>query len=554
MNKSPYDNLTPVTIDEVPHYVDVEIEDTPEEVITPEKPSGKTVALTGAPRYTTLPIKNRKKSTEYILPFEDTLLVPDTMPDMAEILFAEGNIQLSGNRKYSNNDIVSGNITFYTIYRPEISKNQPAEIIKSSIPFKSHDMWSDSESSSYRIKATLRNLTCEKYNERKFLAKGEIVFTITEIAQFQLTIFKGLDDTQFICRNETIKLTDLCFEKEETSEISQEVNMNSDEPSPVKILKESVETVEIHKQITSGKLVINAAIISRILYNGETDGEMQLCSRTLKTEFTQFIPVKDDLDPALISIDFDDSDIHVSVASNRQFLLHGQVTTIVCGYCHQEVTMVSDAYHKTYETAFDVEETLLNDAKGTVSGEISSREVISINENEYTPAQLLTGCCTSVDITVRPDGSRLIIDGSIPVKILALTSDSVPFAIDCVVPMRGALELPDGCQNCKVDFTCIIRDFWFSEINSRQLEVNISAFITVWLDNESKFVTLQNISLHETDDTIYQYSISLHTISDSETLWNIAKRYKGNVDDIARLNNIDSSHQLCSGSKILIMK
>ena len=266
----------------------------------------RTTPMPQPPQYTNLSIKNRRAKSEYILPFEESLLVPDTMPDMSEILFAEASVYTSkpAGSRYEPNDFISGDITYYTVYRPDAGDNCPVDVIRSSIPFKTDKCWGSSRDSTFRASASIRAVKAEKVNERKFIARGELIFRVTEISQQELPVFRESADPELVCRHDSVKAADLTFEAEETTDISQEINIKEGDPEPVKILKESIRIIENHKQITSGKLVINAVISSNILYLGDSDGEQKLCRLENRTDFTQFIPVKGDLDVSMISADY----------------------------------------------------------------------------------------------------------------------------------------------------------------------------------------------------------------------------------------------------------
>ena len=221
-----------------------------------------------SPVYSKSSVKNRCSLREYILPFEESLLVPDTMPDMAEIFFTEGKLSLVQNNKasYEFGDTLSGEITLYTVYRPDSSSDSPVDVIKSSIPFKTDKCWSGDENSTFKVTLLLKSSRAEFINERKFAAKGEISIRITEISKKELNIFKSIDDTDFVKQESTVSITDLNFETEELAEISQEIKINEEQPEPAKILKQTINIAEAHKQITSGKLVINEVINKQILY------------------------------------------------------------------------------------------------------------------------------------------------------------------------------------------------------------------------------------------------------------------------------------------------
>ena len=316
----------------------------------------RTTPMPQPPQYINLSIKNRRVKSEYILPFEESLLVPDTMPDMSEILFAEASVYTSkpAGSRYESNDFISGDITYYTVYRPDAGDNCPVDVIRSSIPFKTDKCWGSSRDSTFRASASIRAVKAEKVNERKFIARGELIFRVTEISQQELPVFRESADPELVCRHDSIKAADLTFEAEETTDISQEINIKEGDPEPVKILKESIQIIENHKQITSGKLVINAVISSNILYLGDSDGEQKLCRLENRTDFTQFIPVKGDLDVSMISADFTGSELKMNISGSDEFQLQGQVKTIICGYSDTELPMVCDAYHKSRDIGFDL--------------------------------------------------------------------------------------------------------------------------------------------------------------------------------------------------------
>ena len=516
----------------------------------------RTTPMPQPPQYINLSIKNRRVKSEYILPFEESLLVPDTMPDMSEILFAEASVYTSkpAGSRYESNDFISGDITYYTVYRPDAGDNCPVDVIRSSIPFKTDKCWGSSRDSTFRASASIRAVKAEKVNERKFIARGELIFRVTEISQQELPVFRESADPELVCRHDSVKAADLTFEAEETTDISQEINIKEGDPEPVKILKESIQIIENHKQITSGKLVINAVISSNILYLGDSDGEQKLCRLENRTDFTQFIPVKGDLDVSMISADFTGSELKMNISGSDEFQLQGQVKTIICGYSDTELPMVCDAYHKSRDIGFDLAAQPVTAVTGTVCGEISAREVINIDDSLSRPEQLVCGSCSISEISGRLENGRIVIEGSIPVTILALDENNVPFAVQSAVPLRGSLEMPASGDDSTIEVNAQVKEFWYDEINSRQLEVNISTAISVWICRTATFSSVSDICFRESDEPAATAPIAVYVTGSRDTLWDIAKRYKCDADAIASRNHLDPSKPLVEGTKLLIMR
>ena len=535
------------------------------------KSAAKTVPFENAPQYSRINIKNLLGRCEYILPFEESLLVPDTMPDMQNVLFAEGRVDLTQPEKasYGKDDFLSGDITVYTVYSPvspdSVSpvsgpaaySSSPIDVVKSSIPFKTDKCWDKALGDNFRVSLSVKSLTADIINERKFTVKGELLIKITEIADKELKVFKSSDDDRLITAAGKAIATDLVHEDTETTEISQEITVRDDLPSPVKILKEDIDISEIHRQITSGKLVINASIHSRVLYIGETDsGDMKTASLTNKTDFTQFIAMDNNADADMMHIGFNGGSLKINVENKDKFLLQGNVITHIQVYENKEVSTVTDAYHKARDIHFDPDTKKLYAVRGTVSGEISAREVVNLSEASGKTESLLCGSCFVSSISGSREKGRIIIEGSMPVKLLAMDDNGLPFTIEHTVPVRGSLEMPSSVSD---DITDIyvdtdVKEFWFDGINARQVEINTSLNIKVWIAGEENFCTIENLCFAETAEPAKHIPMAVYVVGSGDTLWDVAKRYRSDVDALASLNELDPQKPLPEGAKLFIAK
>lgn len=516
----------------------------------------RTSPLAKAPQYTKSSLKNRCSIREFILPFEESLLVPDTMPDMTEIFFTEAKVSVTrtGKTSYGPGDTLSGEITFYTVYRPDIRSNSPLDVIKSIIPFRTDKCWGNSETSVFKVSVSAGSCKADMLNERKFTAKGELSIHLTEIMTKEINILKNIDDPDFMLQEDTVDITELTFETEETAEISQEIKISDNDCSPAKILKEDIKIVETHKQITSGKLIINAVINTQILYISREDGDNKLCSINSKTDFTQFIVLKSGSDMDLVKAEFLSDDLNVTIDNSSGFVLEGNVRILIQGYKNRETKIISDAYHKEKDLKFDISLQPVCNIKETVSGEISAREVISIDEDKPKPGKLLCGSIQQSSVTGRFEGSRIIIEGSLPVKVLALDENNEPFIIESTIPLRGSLDAASAESRSSADIWSVIKDIWIDNINSRQVEINVSVSIEVWVNALQEFKTLENLCFAERKDSQDRVSMALYIVGPGDTLWDIAKKYKSDINALAQFNQIDTSAPLPEGMKLFITK
>ena len=519
--------------------------------------------------YDNVRLRNWRRTWEYTLSFEETLLVPDTMPDMIQILFSEGHATPAqpGKTHYTSSDTYSGEILLFTVYRPDGGSETPVDVVRSTISFETNACWESSgtQSSStqqadsdriYYATVRLKEAEPTRLNERKFQVRGKLCITVTEIQKTELHVLRDTSDQSLILKQETMEAADLIFETEEFADAEQEIAVEEDQPKPVRILKESFAITETHRQITSGKLIISGVLQTQILYLGEDDeGETRICNRSEKTEFTQFIPLQSPLDSNLIKVDFSSDSLKLTIENQDTFQLEGQIRIQVHGYSNTQIPVASDAYHKEKAIHFERENTPLSCLSDVLSGEISAREVVNLTEQDQHPGKLICGSILPCEISAHPEHDRIIIEGSVPVRILALDENERAFVIESEVPLRGALDTsaPTSSLQTAHVFACsAIKDFWIDAINSRQIEINVSATIEVWISGSCEFTSLEHfISKAENPQ---QPAMAIYITSAGDNLWNIAKQYQCDEDTLIQINHLDPADPLKEGTKLLIVR
>ena len=519
--------------------------------------------------YDNIRLRNRRRTWNYTLPFDETLLVPDTMPDMIQILFSEGRVTPSqpGKTHYSSSDTYSGEILLFTVYRPDGGEGTPVDVVRSTITFETSACWGTSSSQNtspsqadsdriYYATVCLKEVEPSRLNERKFQVRGKLCIAVTEIQKTELHVLRDSSDKNLILKQEKKEAADLIFETEEFADIEQEIAVEEGQPQPVRILKESFTITETHRQISSGKLIINGLLQTQILYLGEDDErENQLCCRREKTEFTQFIPLQSQLNSDLIKVDFSGDGLKLAIENQDTFQLEGQVRIRIHGYGSKQIPVASDAYHKEKSIHFDRKVEALSCLTDVLSGEISAREVVNLTQQDQHPEKLICGSILPSNISVHPEHGRIVIEGTVPVRILSLDENGRAFVIKSEVPLRGALNTsasPEALQEADL-FTCsAIKDFWIDTINSRQIEINVNAIIEVWISETREFTTLEHFTARGEDPQ--QPAMAIYITSAGDSLWDVAKHYQCDADALVQLNQIDGDAPLTEGAKLLIVR
>ena len=232
--------------------------------------------------------------------FEEDILVPDTKPDMREILLMDASADiLPAEKRVSpkTDDLlnITGVITLQTIYNSESEDREPVSIT-SKVPYKYQWSLNPMEQAEGVFEPGVRNVEYMIVNERKFRVKITLEFTARLFCEKEMQFFEGLKDEPLQMKRESAAMTCLALVKKD--EVSVDETFSAKEPGlrPKYILKQDFSVMENYRQITTEKVVINGFVFCSLLYSaeaaGEEEGRTAICQHNQRIEFTQFVPLE----------------------------------------------------------------------------------------------------------------------------------------------------------------------------------------------------------------------------------------------------------------------
>ena len=527
----------------------------------------KITPLAGQAVYNELKITAVAQSLDTKIFVEEDILVPDIKPDLISILSMDGKAFLSSKEiqvgQGDDDSIkVTGEVDLQTIYMPDGKDDEPVSIIQSRLPFKTDWQVTASPLSHLVIEPKIERIDYSVINERKFRAKITLGLSLKEYAEKELQLFENLRGEQLELLKETVKMSHIALRKEESVEIAEDLKMKEGSPRPVKILKSDINVVENHKQTTSEKMVINAAVRVNILYLGEEEKDGEVIQKPAfyqgKADFTQFMLMNKEDNLAMSKVAFNDKELEVTISEeeNDCFVLKGSVHTSVEVYQNLEKEVVSDLYHNVRDTTYDYTEKRIEAVLGTGTTEISAREIVDIAEKNGQLGKILYVNGHVKEQKARAEQGRATVEGTLEGTILCIPEDSEkqPFSIKKDIPFRGSMDIPAAEEGMKVDCQIGIKDLWSDKVNGKQAEINGSLQLEVCVIKETSLKLIKNPCFIENKQNKRPSSMVIYITKKNDSLWKIAKRYKTSMESIKTINELNDPVNLQEGSLLLIVK
>lgn len=545
---------------DIPDYALVPAKEMEERVVVP---------ITKGAIYSPVQVTNIREKPKTTITIEEDILVPDTKPDLREILLIDGKSYLSSREveeivKSDDYISLSGEIELQILYLPERQDgNSPIIPIQTRVPFK--DQWHTSLSvgACLVLDCSIEKIDYMVINERKFRVKISLAITAKEYMDSKVDIFEGLADEEIEMLRETVEISNIALRKKDNLAIKEDI-LPKDDLRPENILKQDLSIVENYKQSTGDKVVVNGFVYVNILfsvYQEEADCPPSHSIHQLqeRIEFTQFIPIQQGGQWSGCNVFFNDHDLKVKLTQDEEgrdiFRLEGDLLTYVELYRNTEKEIIIDGYHKQKDFVCDFLEENSRTLTGTIASESSVREILSLESCGHEIDRILYQSAEIMNAESKTEQGKIITEGQLLAKIICLAAgeEETIFTVREEIPFRVVTAMPQISGNEIICHKIYIKDLWAEKINSKQLEFNATVLVCGEVMRPTPFRVLTNPAFEESSVCREPLPMVIYVCKQTDTLWYIAKKFKTSMESIKQTNNMEAD-DLCVGQKLLIVK
>ena len=553
------------------------------------------IPITQGAVYSQVQVTNITETPKTVITLEEDVLVPDTRPDLQEILLITGKVRLANrdiDSMVKNEDSVSltGDVDLQTLYIPEKGGvHGPVISVSSRLSFREQWHMSLEQGASMLLEATVENIDWMVINERKYRVKVMLGIRAIQYQDCRIQLFDGLTEEALETLRETVEITSLGLRKKDVLSVREDLEKKDGDAPPENILMQHISIVENYKQAAGEKVVINGFICVSLLYRSagteplsesggmyreevmnreEKGSSMQLCHLQDRVEFTQFIPLSQPGQWSGSSVCFDDSDLKVKLVQNEAgedvFRLEGDLTTWVNLYRNVEKEIIVDGYHKEKNFVCDFEEASCRTLVGTAAGESTVREIISLESPHGDVEEVLYVTGEILCSESRAESGKIVTEGILSGKMICRTAagsdpaageegTDVCFAVSRELPFRCVTAMPQLTGNEMVSARIYLKDLWAEKISSRQLELNAAVMVCSEAMRQTPLPVLKNPAFEEIRGDWKSKPMAVYIARPEDTLWSIAKHFQSTVDTICQINQMEEG-TLRPGQKLLILR
>lgn len=483
---------------------------------------------------------------------EDDVIVPDTKPDILNTINLNGNVCILKKEVMDGKMKLEGCVNTCVMYIPD-SKNNNLRGLNAEINFtKMLNIDECKENMIVVASFNVKDLECKVLNGRKINIRAGIETCIKLYSNEDLDIIdkvNNIGDIQTL--EKEFKINSLIGSG--TTKIYVKDTLNIEQNDDLEeILKSEINLVDNDIKISYNKVLSKCEVDVKIMYLTQ-DNRIGIVQG--KIPAVGFIDMQNISEDSICDIKNEIKNIVIrpNSAEEHSIYIEIELETLCMAYEKKEINIIQDLYSPTIDLGLSQKKVVTSNNKIIKNKNFtvtSKTNIPDIVQGDLLDVEIVTNI-TKEQIT----SSKIVYEGELMLNfIYSKENNSVNNKIS-KIPFEFFVENPTMEELVNIETTKNIISKNFSVKPNGDIECSIDMeFNTEFYQNISINI-IDNIEVQENKDFAGDYdSLIIYIVQPGDTLWNIAKKYRSTIEQIARMNGIENKDKIYPGQKIYIPK
>ena len=487
--------------------------------------------------------------------YEWDIIVPDSKPDIATIISTDGVVNITGKEIMQDRVVINGNVKITILYiSSDDSKSiKSIENIQNfNCVLELKDLRQNMELNIY---AFVNKISSNMLNSRKINVESVIDFHGIAYDNEEISYIEKMEEENVEYKSKEIKTERMASYFENSFSFNENIEVPVGKSSITEILKIKPEFLVKDIKFANNKIVLRGNILFSTVYLSDTDDD-PVQFMTNEIPINEIIDWKDINEDSIFDYDVFVSNFNYILRDNsdgekRIIKVCGDI--LIKGKTYEELLIcpIVDAY--SLKSNLNLQKNLFNyeEIHHRLSGQFSLKETVSFNSLKDIQKVLLLEIKEDVDSVTITSGV-IKIKGNIAVSMLYISTDGEVCMAKSLVPLEYNVNTDVDSSEALCDLKLQIDSFSYNIVSSDEIDLRINLSYKIIIKNHISQEIVQDIECDKTNCNYEKHGITVFFCDGNENLWDIAKKYKTTVKDIALANELDDNIVVKKGMKLLI--
>ena len=499
--------------------------------------------------------------TESQAVFESDIIVPDTKPDINEILLVDADASVDSAENFRDKVNVNFSINYKILYRSKMG-DLPVTPINYSVKFTSAiNCDSLDTDANISVNCDIEHIDHSLLNDRKINCKSIVKFTVSASCVKEIGLASGITGNDSVqVSKRTYDVSNCVDTVHEKCSISEVITIPGVKPSILEILRNDTALLGKSARIIDGNLVVKGELAITTMYIAADEiKSVQYMENTIPFSSTSeiYVPENINLETAVILDYFRISPAEDPDGEMRCLDVAAEVSITASFYENQTIAILDDAYCLNSELKINRELFQASSYIGDVQNQFVLKEIIKKSDHAPDISEVINVSCKCGAPESSIENGRIVLESFVKCTFLYLSNEDCPVAsFTSEIPYKYVFDKKDVPENASLSVKADVEHINFSLVSSEEVELRIvilaSANITM-VNDISAINKVMEIEI-PADNLVSRPSVIIYYVKPKDSLWAVAKKYMTSCDLIKAYNDLDDRSVISPGMKLVIPK
>ena len=497
----------------------------------------------------TITVNKLISTKKEMVTIEGDMIVPDVKPDILNTIDTVGNVCIYKKEVLDGKVRFDGSINLNVIYLAD-TDNDFTRGLTNSLDFTQViDVDNCRAGMELRNNINIKDIECKVLNGRKINTKVVLEIEVYIYSNEEINILKEINNVEGVqTLNSNMQINNLvgsgCCKAlgKDTVCLEQEDNL-------AEILKTEVKVINNEMKVSYNKVLLKADACVKIMYLTENGDIKVVCSNI---PIMGFIDMPNVSENNILNCQYEIKNILVKPNSAEGHSIYVEVEFEICCDASDsiEIESIQDMYCPNGNLKFKPKEV------STIMNKQINKNICNIRERISVP-EISSNKIYDVEISPNINNTnilngRIVFEGELKLNFIFSSEANtridtkrytLPFTFNIDNEQRNSNKIVNTKINCAQDEFVITSD--------GMIDCKVNLEFETEMYNNANMNIIDEIEMSEEENNANP-SMVIYIVKEGDTLWNIAKKFRSTVSNIAGINAIEDENKINIGQQLFI--
>ena len=387
-------------------------------------------------------------------------------------------------------------------------------------------------------------INCRATSPRRLDVHGAFSVCAKVVAQGKSEFVSNIEGDDVEQLKDTISVNNLVAASQQQFTVDEILELGGGKPPADSIMRSDAFAVLQDFKITSGKLMIKGEVCVKFLYSAadETNAP-DVTEYTIP--FSQMLDCDNVTEDCLCDVKLGVTGVEAQIKNDYSgdktfFDTQVRLTVNAHAYRGAEVTVVRDAYSRSYDLKIESKQRTIENLSELVGDTLVHQSTLNVEDNAVTKVIDIWNEMSSASAEVR-DGN-IVFSGKYSLCVLALDGDEKPFYFERLLDFEHTHACESGGGDLKCDAQVGVGGISFRIVGGG-IETKTELRLTAEIHSRYAVQSIAAVTADEEKPVVRdnRAALCIYYADAGENLWNIAREYRTSMDTIKRENGIEGT-------------